>query len=86
MNAKKAKTIRRVIKRIGVDFRETKYIDSEHPREKPHKKEYPLNMVKWTISGAKNMTKYVPFKVGTHYLSGCGKKVYRHYKSKKGFV
>lgn len=81
MNAKKAKLIRKVLaKKVGINWREAKYADSDHPREKPHQKQYPLNIKKFTKAGAKNIVKYVPFKVGTLILKDCGKLAYRHYK------
>ena len=86
MNLKKAKFIRKMIKRMGADWRDAKYIDSQHPKEKSHVVEYPLKEVKWTRTGAKNLTRYVPIKVSTLQLSGCGKKIYRHYKTIGGRI
>lgn len=86
MNAKKAKIIRKKLRAIGTDYSDAKYVDSEHPKEKPHQKMYPLSLVEWTRGGVKNLTKYVPIKVGTVQLSGCGKKIYRHYKAMAGQI
>lgn len=80
MNSKRAKRIRRILKGKDSDWRHVKYIDSPKGEEVPHIKEYPLEVKEWTKGGIKNMTRYIPIKVGTRILDACGRLVYKRAK------
>lgn len=80
MNLKKAKRIRKILKYKQASWREAVYVDSPLPKEKPHQKMYPLNLVEWTKGGVKNIVKHMPIKVGTLRLGTCGRQVYKRAK------
>lgn len=80
MNLKRAKRIRKILKGRDSDWRNTKYMDSTHPKEAPHVKEYSMTSKVWSRGGVQNLVKYIPIKVGTRRLDACGRLVYKRAK------
>ena len=80
LNLKRAKRIRRILKGKESDYRHVVYIDSIHPKEKQHVKEYPVSVKQYTKAGMKTAVHYIPMKVGTKVLGVCGRQVYKRAK------
>lgn len=79
MNAKKAKQLRKFWDGENrPSWRDIRYTDSNHPREKPHQKIFMKPVKQYTKAGAKTINHQIPMKVGTVLLvPSCGRSLYR---------